>query len=414
MISLWPKWVEPWYLAYALLGVTAAGLAPILLPLSVSRTGSAIHVGLVMAAFNLGGITAPLWGGLADRNHLHRWLLCGGLLATTIGLAAFPLTENQVARSGFAFLQGIGATGSATVANLFIVEVHPQPEWDKRIGWLQTFYGGGQVGGLFLAGILSQTDLRAGLFVASGFTLVAAVLGWLTTRRPLSRSPSRPLVLQRVPHSEWVVGSPQHLYHHPSLKALLLLGKRLDSRFGLFLTTWFVSFSGSAAFFSLYPVLMNRVYGVSATLSSSGYAIAAGLGLAFYTSAGRWSDRLGPTWVMQIGLVLRLLAFFSLLLLSMTHIIGALALVGFLFVVLAWSLLSVSSTALAAKLSPVGEGEAMGIFNGVTALSSVVGAAFGGWVAGEWGYNGATVLATIGVGFGLILTSVQNFDRRRI
>ncbi len=414
MISLWPKWVEPWYLAYALLGITAAGLIPILLPLSVSRTGGAIHVGLVMAAFNLGGLTAPLWGRLADRNHLHRWLLCGGLLATTIGLAAFPLAENQVARSGLAFLQGIGATGSATVANLFIVEAHPQPEWDKRIGWLQTFYGGGQVGGLFLAGILSQIDLRVGLLVASGFTLVAALFGWLTTPKPFSKSVSRPLLLQRVPHSEWVVGSPQHLYHHPSLNALSLLGKRLDSSFGLFLTTWLISFSGSAAFFALYPVLMGRLYGVSANLSSSGYAIAAGLGLAFYTSAGRWSDRLGPTLVMQIGLGLRLLAFLSLLLLGMIHSVGALALVSFLFVVLAWSLLSVSGTALAAKLSPMGEGEAMGIFNAVTALSSVVGAAVGGWVAGEWGYNGVTVLATVGVGLGLILTLIQNFDGRKI
>ncbi len=414
MIFLWPKWVEPWYLAYALLGVTAAGLVPILLPLSVSRTGNAIHVGLVMAAFNLGGLTAPLWGGLADRNHLHRRLLCGGLLATTAGLVAFPLAESQAVRLGSAFLQGIGATGSATVANLFIVEAHPRPEWDKRIGWLQTFYGGGQVGGLFLAGVLSQTDLRAGLFVASGFTLVAALLGWLTTHEPLSKSASRPILLQRVPHSEWVVGSPQHVYHHLNWNTLLLLGKRFDSRFGLFLTTWFVSFSGSSAFFALYPVLMDRVYGVPANLSSSGYAIAAGLGLAFYTIAGRWSDRLGPTLVMQIGLVLRLLAFLSLLLLVMIHLIGALALAGFLFVVLAWSLLSVSGTALTAKLSPVGEGEAMGIFNAVTALSSVVGAAFGGWVAGKWGYNGATVLATVGVGLGLILTLIQNFDRRRI
>jgi DHA1 family tetracycline resistance protein-like MFS transporter len=410
MISFRPKWIEPWYLAYALLGATAAGLAPILLPLSASRTGDAVHVGMVMATFNLGGLTAPLWGDLADRNRFHRWLLCGGLLTAAIGLAAFPLTKNQTARLGFAFLQGMGATGSATVANLFVVEVHPQSEWDERIGWLQTFYGGGQVGGLLLAGILSQIDLRKGLFVASGLTLMAALLGWLTTQKPPRQPISRPVLLQRVPHSEWVVGSPQHLYHHPNLNALLQLGKGLRSPFGLFITTWFVSFGGSAAFFSLYPVLMGRVYGVSPNLSSSSYAVAAGLGLAFYSRAGGWSDRFGPAGVMQIGLGLRLLAFLSLLLLGMTHFAGSLALVGFLFVVLAWSLLSVSSTALTAKLSPMNGGEGMGIFNAASALSSVIGAALGGWIAGQWGYNGATVLAILGVGLGLILTSRKNFD----
>jgi DHA1 family tetracycline resistance protein-like MFS transporter len=410
MISPCLKWVEPWYLAYALLGATAAGLAPILLPLSASRTGDAIHVGLVMAAFNLGGLSAPICGGLADRHRLHRWLLCGGLLATTIGLAAFPLTKNQTARLGFALLQGIGATGSATVANLFVVEAHPQSEWDKRIGWLQTFYGGGQVGGLLLAAILSQTNLREGLFVASGLTLMAALLGWLTTQKPTIRSIPRPLLLQRVPHSEWVVGSPQHLYHNPSLKSLLRLGKDLRSPFGLFLTIWFVSFGSSAAFFSLYPVLMGQVYGVLPNLSSSGYAIAAGLGLFFYTTAGGWSDRFGPAVVMQIGLGLRLMAFLGLLLLSIAHSAGSLALVGFLFVVLAWSLLSVSGTALTARLSPIGEGEGIGIFNAATALSSVIGAALGGWIAGRWGYSGATVLAMGGVSLGLILSLSQHFD----
>jgi hypothetical protein len=70
----WRKWVEPWYFSYALLGVMLAGLAPILLPLAVSRSGSPAEVGLVMPAFNLGGLASPLWGGLADR---YRLLLVG-------------------------------------------------------------------------------------------------------------------------------------------------------------------------------------------------------------------------------------------------------------------------------------------------------------------------------------------------
>jgi hypothetical protein len=44
-LTSWRQWVEPWYLAYALLGATIAGLAPILLPLTVSRIGKAADVG---------------------------------------------------------------------------------------------------------------------------------------------------------------------------------------------------------------------------------------------------------------------------------------------------------------------------------------------------------------------------------
>ena len=62
----WRQWVEPWYFIYALQGVVIGGMAPMLLPLAVVRAGSPLYVGLVMAAFSLGGLTAPLWGRVAD------------------------------------------------------------------------------------------------------------------------------------------------------------------------------------------------------------------------------------------------------------------------------------------------------------------------------------------------------------
>jgi hypothetical protein len=132
MKNQWRRWIEPWYLAYALSGATTSGMLLILLPLAVSRTGGASHIGLVMAAFSLGGLTAPLWGSLADRYRLHRWMLFGGFLMTTIGLAAFPFTSNKSTYVGLAMLQSMGAAAAGTVANLFVVEGHPREEWDER------------------------------------------------------------------------------------------------------------------------------------------------------------------------------------------------------------------------------------------------------------------------------------------
>jgi len=55
--------MEPWYLSYAILGCTMGGMIPILIPLlAFKRFSSACHVGLVMAAFNLGGLVdADFW-----------------------------------------------------------------------------------------------------------------------------------------------------------------------------------------------------------------------------------------------------------------------------------------------------------------------------------------------------------------
>jgi len=140
----WRHWVEPWYLAYALLGASAAGLVPMLLPLAVYRSRGAASVGWVIAAYNLGGLTAPLWGILADRYRLHRCLVVGGVGIAAAGLAAFPLIPGPSAWPTLALLQGMGATGAATIANLFVVEAHPQEEWGEHIGSLQTCYGGGR------------------------------------------------------------------------------------------------------------------------------------------------------------------------------------------------------------------------------------------------------------------------------
>jgi DHA1 family tetracycline resistance protein-like MFS transporter len=400
----WSNWVEPWYLAYAVTGAAVAGLIPIMLPLAVSHSGGAADIGLMMASFNLGGLSAPLWGGIADRYRLHRALLVCGLLAIALGLAAFPAVSDRAIWLGLALLQGIGAAATATVANLFIVEAHPPAEWDARIGWLQTFYGGGQVAGLLIAGVLGQAHPSYALWIAAGLTAIAVLPAWLKTHTPPLLTSPRPILLHPACHAEWPPASPQRLYRYSSLKTLRGIGRVAGSHFALFLIAWLLSIGGGAAVFALYPVLMQQAYGVNSGVSALGFAIAAGLGLVLYAPAGRWSDRWNPGRVLQTGLALRLLAFLGLMLLPLSHLTvrGGLALVAFAVVVLAWSLLSVSSTAIVARLSPLGEGEGIGIFNSTTALAGVVGAALGGWIAGELGYNAVSVVALVGVALGLL------------
>jgi len=95
--------------AYALLGTTATGVVPIVVPLAISRLGSAADVGLVMAAISLGGLTAPLWGGLADRYRLHRWLLAGGCVVTALGMALLPFTTTRAAWLGLGLSSWVSA-----------------------------------------------------------------------------------------------------------------------------------------------------------------------------------------------------------------------------------------------------------------------------------------------------------------
>jgi predicted MFS family arabinose efflux permease len=270
---------------------------------------------------------------------------------------------------------------------------------------LQTFYGGGQVGGLLLAGAFNQAHPRNGLLVAAGLTALAVVPGWFTTDMPPRPLTPKPNLSHPARHGEWAIGSPQRLFHHLHWSAL----GQMRSPFGLFLLAWLLNFGGAAAMFSLYPVLMQQLYGVSPGLSSTGFGVAAGLALALYSPAGRWCGSYGPMRVLRIALSVRLLAFVGLLALGLTPPGDGrwLALLGFLFVVLSWSLLSVSGTAVTAQLVPANEGQAMGRFNATTAVAGVLGAVLGGWCAGRWGYAAALGLVVLGVAGGLAVASLS-------
>jgi DHA1 family tetracycline resistance protein-like MFS transporter len=403
----WSDWIEPWYLVYAIMGLVVAGLVPVLIPLAVGRSGSAGQVGLVVAAVSLGGLTSPLWGSLADRYRVHRGLLAGGMLVACLGLAAFPFTSQTALWVLLAMLAGLGSASAATVANLFVVEAHPKAEWDDRIGWLQTFYGVGQVAGLLLAGVLTRIDLHIGLLAAAGLSAAAAILGWLTTKTPPAQPGPKAVLLHPAKHAESAISSPQRLFHAPKWPGRENLGRTLRSPYGIFLIVWLLAFAGPAAVFSQYPLFMQKVFGVTPDSSSVAFAIIAGLGLALYTPAGNWSNHYGPQRILRLSLGLRLLAFAAMLglvFLPGSGTVGWLALLAFAFVVWAWSLMSVSGTDLAARLSPAGEGQGLGIFNAMTAVASILGALLGGWAAGAWGYGSIAGLALGGVALGLGLS----------
>lgn len=404
----WRTWIEPWFLSYAFLGISVAGLAPILLPLSVGRSGSVSDIGLVMGAFNLGGLSAPLWGGVADRYSVHRLLLMMGLLGTAVALAAFPFASSIELRLILGLVQGTGAACAATVANLFIVEMHPRSEWDERIGWLQTFYGAGQVFGLLLAGGTSGQESHAGFFIGAGTMFVACVPALFMRGKPHAVPVKRPVLLYPSRHVELTAGSPQSFYHRVDRKAVEHLLRSFVSPFGVFLVAWFTSFVGVAAFFSLYPVLMEVVYGVDPSISSIGFAAAATAGLFFYAPAGKWSRKYGSLRVFRAALMTRVLAFLVLFIIGALRFLvgGSLALIGFAFVVVAWSLLSVTGTEITAQYSEGHEGEGLGLFNACTAVAGVLGAVIGGWSAESWGCGFVSVLGIGGATVGLLMSGI--------
>lgn len=381
----------------------AAGLAPLLLPLWASRGGSAAHVGLVMAALSFGQLSAPLWGQLADKRRVHAHLFVLGLALTGLALAGVAATSSNSLLVLESLVLGLGIAATTTVANLFIVERFPRETWSVRLGSLQTAYALGQVGGFVVAGLLSGLPLGLALGLTALLPFVAMTfnrsLPQVAGTRP---GPRRHLALHL--NVEPLFGSLTHAYH------LVHVGKAWQAlcyappsllRFQLL---WFVINTGSSFIFSFYPLLLAQLYGVQAALIAWAYAAAAGLGLLLYGPAGTWVEKLGCAPVLRLAIALRaafLVGMASVVLLPLDAR-GPWALVLFAGVVLAWSLISVAGTTLAADTS-LSEGEAMGLFSANGALAGVSGALLGGVLVRYFGYVALPLAAAAFIFAGVVL-----------
>lgn len=378
----------------------AAGLAPLLLPLWLSREGTTNLVGPAMAAIGLGQLAAPLWGRVADDHRLYLQVFLGGLVVVAGGLAGFVLFSSGAPVVAAALIMGAGISACTTVANLYIVERFARDSWSSRLGGLQLAYGVGQVTGLLLAGVLSGFNVRTVMIVAAALPLAGLAF---SRSLPAMPGPARSRHLQLAPRLSIVslIGSSAHALH------LLHVGKAIDAlkhaspTFLRFHALWFVINTGSAFIFTFYPLLLHRRYDVDVTSVAWGYAAAvAGSLLLVKPSADRVVKH-GARAVLLSALAVRVVALCGLIGLLWTPgtLRAPLALALFGVIVAAWVPLNLAGTTVAAS-SGLPEGEAMGLFSANSALTSVVGALAAGWLVGGVGYGALPVAAVLLIALG--------------
>jgi MFS transporter, DHA1 family, tetracycline resistance protein len=406
------RWIEPWYVAYAILGALASGSAVILIPLAVvSRGGSATQIGAAIAAQNVGALFAPFWGWASDRFKDYRPIFFGGFLLIAAGFLSFALLKDAKILLVGALLIGLGTGAANTVACLFVVEFTPAKEWGQRISWLQTFNAIGSVLGLAGAGLLRP---QLGMLVSALLVIPALLVGGWGLPVPGGKfhvphvKATRALlagVARRVePLTGWL-----HPFHFSDLKEL---GTVFATSFGVFLTAWFFLSFAVSSFSSLYPVLMLKSFGLTVAKSALLISVATALSIPLYNFAGRLTNRRGPAAVLSIGIGVRFLALGGLWLVGIFHMASPLILVVILFGSFQgiWPLLSVASNDLSATLAPFGKGAALGLFNAAAAIASAGGAIAGGAVAERFGYPSASLFAACGTA--VALAFVFSLSRR--
>ena len=261
--------------------------------------------------------------------------------------------------------------------------------------------------GLLLAAAFTGGDFAPALWVCVAFLLLAMALGGIglpgTAHAAVGASLHPHLhldvrALARFPKLILPSGVDLHFYHL-NLNGLRRLPQTLGTAFGRFLLSWFVFAFAVAAFFSYFPLMLAKGYGIAAHASAMIYAVTAALGIGLYVLTSRLTGRYGPARVYRAGLMLRLLGF-GLLLVPLLIPMSAgspLGVVGFALIVIAWPLISVSGTDLGASLTPFSEGAAVGLLNAALALATALGIVVSGPLVARWGYATIAAMAIAGL-----------------
>jgi MFS family permease len=408
------RWLETWYGAYAILGAVSSGIIPITLPLMMSKlTGELSTVGFVMGAFNLGAITSPLWGNIADRTKKFRLIFFTGLAVEAVGLVLFPLMHGLLAWFLIALAMGTSTAAVSTCATLMVVEFHPASEWTPRIGWLQTFNGAGQSIGLLLAGILVAAGYRTALWTGAAMLVPAIGLGVWGLRRSVFRHAADPTItlrwirshadltpIGRFARVELLGGGVLRHFSVINIRGLKNIGSLLPTRFGRFIASIFIFFFGIAGFFAYFPIFLKTTFHIAPSITSVAYAVTAGVGVALYALAGKWSSKWGAGRIYFLARVFRLLAFALMLgaiFVDNRMATALLAFGSFSMVILAWPVISVSATELTSELSPLSQGMAQGLYNAANAVGTVLGTYLAGAMVGLMGFKSLPILAVAGI-----------------
>ena len=402
------RYISPWYLAYLLLGMVTAGLLPILLPLTVEALSHRLStVAYVLGAYNFGLLASPLWGMLAERIKAYRKLFLGSFLLTAAGILGMLLLRNLPLWLVSAFAIGAGSGGGATLATLFIVDFADKAEWEVRLGWLQSFNASGQVVGLMLAAALSGGNSAIALWLCVAVLLLAITIGGISL--PLSDSARlaeatsqhtqlQSRVLARFSKLSAQSGVSLHL-NRWNLAGMRSLPEAFGVPFGRFLLSWFVLAFAVAAFFSYFPLMLSESYNIPPRTTAMIYAATSAVGVGLYLFTSHLTILYGPDRVYHSGLALRIFGFGLLLVpfLISIHSRPWFGAAGFALIVIAWPLLSVSGTDLAARLTHFSEGAAVGLQNATVALATVAGIVFTGPLVARWGYEAIPATALAGL-----------------
>lgn len=346
------RYLEPWYLLIAGLGLVEGGINIILLPQYIARTldqGAAL-IGLMMGIWCLGGLMGPVLGRLVDRHGMPRWSLALMLAVAAVLQWLLLQTNSILLWVGLMWLLGVTFWGGLTLFNLLIVRRFSEAQWHWRTSLMMGCFVGGEVVGFALAGTFS--DPAQGISQGSLALLVCSALS-----------------LIMAPHVPKQSAAGQAASHLDKRVLRMLLG----STFSLFLLAWgWMNFSAQLLFLP-FPVLFEQVFLLPPAESAQALSIGAGSSLVWYLIIGKLSERIGALRLLLLSACTRLMVFSALAWYAFQVPGPEMMLLLIVLYRQTWPFMLTSGQVAASQLAPDEiKGMAIGLFNAVTGVMNAL------------------------------------------
>jgi len=383
--------LEWWYNAHFTFGVIQNVFIPILVPTFVlETTGSAGPAGVMMAIIGLGGLAAPVIGGLADKYKAHRWAQLAALLAYVIGGVLFAFADGSfpLYYLASAFF-GVGSATLLMINPAFIVGAgFSQNDEAVRLTRLnQTLIVGQLVAGLGLAALTTAgLSYQARFLIMSAVALASLVLTALTNRAAAeclanagagSGTDDEPAA--KKPAS-------------PGIKTLLF------SAFGLLLLAVLFGQLANTSLSGQFPTYMQQVFSVDPSLSSLTLSISSVITLIVLGLVGRWMANSGPVPIWLTSMLMYVVTGAALIgLSSLFDAVWAflpLALYVIYLQAMAWQ--DMVQPALAARASTAGAATTQGFLLFAVAISYALASIIAADAADAFGFGILAWIVAVG------------------
>ncbi|GAB1621114.1 hypothetical protein AAOGI_11640 [Agarivorans albus] len=358
------KEFKPWYIAQMSNGVVQwVGLALLVTPLIIERTGSGTLMGSVMSLIGIFGISAPLIGWLADKYSIHRQLQKVALFSHLLSLILLYFATTQSYMYLLVGLSiGIGTVSQLVLNPTFVINSLPANQHSRGLSRLFQF----QFLGIVIAGtLLGLVSLLNWTSEQQLILMMALVSISIVT---VFIAPPPKVILDNQEHEQ-----ADELCSKPAFS------HRGKAAFCAFLATIFLSMLTSTNLMETGPLIIKQVFSVDLGHSAFGLAASAVLTIALLEPAGRWAEKSGPYVVWITGLCCYAITAIGLWLAVGTQIPSAIPVLLIVLLMQAISWFDMVIPAIAEQLSPFSPA----LTQGVLLFAMSFGFGTGALIAGE-------------------------------